>query len=305
MPQSSLRLPWQLLCMIDGAKALLPFQERLRRWKDSAVGYNRDAAKDRATLRDGLKMLQWLGDVRGRTVLEIGTGWQPMLPVLYSLAGARVLTADLHRLIRPETFQAALDAVAELEAEICGQLAIEPERLRLAVRPFGDYRARMQELGISYLAPCDCRFLPLRSGSVDIFASRAVLEHIPPPVLEEILREAARVLRPEGRMLHLIDYSDHWSHRDRRISAVHFLRHPDWLFRLICLHPQNYHNRLRHAEFLHLIRAAGFAVQREHRRVDQRALEALGRMEIQPRFRRFPPEELATTEGLILSVRDS
>jgi len=280
----------------------LPFQERLRDWKDRLVGYGREPAKDRARLLDGLRMLRWMGSVQGQTLLEIGTGWQPMLPLLYALAGARVVTADLHRLVRRESFQAALDAVAGMEEEIAGQLGIGTERIREATRPCGDFRERLRELRITYLAPCDCRSLPLRAGAVDIVTSRAVFEHIPPVALAEIVREAARVLRPGGRMVHLIDYSDHWSHRDRRITAVNFLRYPDWIFRLTCIHPQNYQNRLRHPEYVQLFEEAGFTVTRQEKYVDEKNLQSLGKMKIDKKFRRFSPGDLAATRGLILAV---
>jgi hypothetical protein len=97
------RRPWQIRCAIDSAKALLPFQNTLRRLKDRAVGYQRNITQDALTIRDGLTLVNRLGDLRGVRVLEVGSGWQPMLPILFSLAGASVFTTDLHRLIRLDT----------------------------------------------------------------------------------------------------------------------------------------------------------------------------------------------------------
>jgi ubiquinone/menaquinone biosynthesis C-methylase UbiE len=56
-------------------------------------------------------------------------------------------------------------------------------------------------LRLEYLAPCDCRRLPMSTGSVDIVLSRVVLEYVPPTVIQGIFREACRVIRPAGRML--------------------------------------------------------------------------------------------------------
>lgn len=56
-----------------------------------------------------------MADLEGATVLEIGTGGQPLLPILFSLAGCTVYMTDLHRLIRPDTFNAALSAIGACE----------------------------------------------------------------------------------------------------------------------------------------------------------------------------------------------
>ncbi|MCL4797298.1 MAG: methyltransferase domain-containing protein [Bryobacteraceae bacterium] len=301
MPAASPQLPWQLKCAIDSAKALLPFQRTLRQWKDRAFGYQRNPAQDAATIRDGLLLTEWLGDLRGMRLLEIGSGWQPMLPLLFSLAGARVFTADLHRLLRLDTFRAALDALRDNRAEIAARLPATPEAILHAARECHDLDARLDELNIRYLAPCDCRALPLEAHSLDIVTSRAVLEHVPREVIAAIFAEARRVLRPGGRVLHLIDYSDHWSHRDTRISAVNFLKFSERRFRWTCLHPQNYQNRLRHPEYVELLESAGFRLLREHRISKPGTREALATIRIDPRFHRFHPEDLAITGSILLA----
>jgi len=293
--------PWKVKCLIDTAKWALPFQQRLRELKDRVAGYQREPKKDAVTIRDGLTLIEWLGNVSGATVLEIGTGWQPMIPILFSLAGARVYMADLHRLMRTDTFAAALDAIRENRDEIAGRLQIDPGAVDRAARDCQDMESRLQELGLTYLAPCDCRSLPFAPGCIDIVNSRAVLEHVPPAIIAAIFREAYRVLGPGGRMVHLVDHSDHWSHRDPAISAVNFLQYPDWLFRFTCISPQNYQNRLRHPEYVALLEAAGFVVTREQTTVSPACLDALSSLRIAERFRRFHPEDLATTSSILLA----
>jgi ubiquinone/menaquinone biosynthesis C-methylase UbiE len=51
------------------------------------------------------------------------------------------------------------------------------------------------------LAKADSRRLPFADGSFDKSFSIDVLEHFPRPVIDDYLRETARVLRPGGRML--------------------------------------------------------------------------------------------------------
>jgi hypothetical protein len=131
--------------------------------------------------------------------------------------------------------------------------------------------------------------------------SRTVLEHVPPPVVAAIFHEARRVLRPGGLMLHDIDHSDHWSHRDQRLSAVNFLQYPDWLFRLTCANPQNYQNRLRHSEYIGMLGNAGFLVKRQQCTVNSGCVTVLSKMRIARRFRSFDPADLATTCSILLA----
>jgi SAM-dependent methyltransferase len=294
---------WQIKCAKDSVKAVLPFQRQLRRWKDSILGYKREPGKDRNTIRDGMLLIEWIGNISGANVLEIGSGWQPMVPILFSLAGAKVYLTDMYPLMRTETFQAALDAIRENRDEIIARLKISPDAFDRAARACADdeMEQRLQELRLVYLAPCDCRHLTLETGSVDIVMSRAVLEHIPPAVIEDIFQESHRLLRAGGIMLHLVDHSDHWSHRDQRINAVNFLRYPDWLFGLTCINPQDYQNRLRHTEYRKLLESTGFAVKSEERTVDPKCLASLSSMPIAERFRHFEAEDLATVNSILLA----
>jgi len=294
---------WQIKCIKDSVKAVLPFQHQMRRLKDQMLGYTREPGKDRSTIRDGMVLIEWIGSVADAIVLEIGSGWQPMIPILFSLAGAKVFLTDMYPLMRPETFRAALDAIRENRDEIIARIHLSPDALDHAVRPCRDeeMERRLAELRLVYLAPCDCCSLAIESGAIDVVMSRAVLEHIPPNVIEGIFREAYRLLRPGGITLHLVDHSDHWSHRDKRINAVNFLRYPDWVFRLTCINPQDYQNRLRHSQYRTLLESTGFVIKSEERSVDPQCLSSLSNMPITPKFRYFEAEDLATVNSILLA----
>jgi len=301
---------WQVKCAIDNAKALLPFQAQLRKLKDHFVPYSPNRADDIHTIAQGIRQVQWVDGalpLRGAEVLEIGSGWQPMIPVLYSLAGAaRVFLTDLNVLLRPDTFRAALSALRTQRAVILEQLKVDAALLDHLLRddPHVPLQARLEELRLQYLAPCDCRKLALAGESVDVVTSRACLEHIPPQVLQDIFHESHRLLKRGGVACHWVDPSDHWEHQDKRLSRVNFLKYSDALFRLTSINPINYQNRLRHPEYVEMLSKAGFRLLREEREVDQAALRALAHMRIAARFRAFSPEDLATVDSLLLTVRD-
>ena len=62
----------------------------------------------------------------------------------------------------------------------------------------------------------------------------------------------------------VIDYLDHYSYFDKKISAYNYLQYSDatWALFNPALH---YQNRLRHRDYLDLFYAAGFEVVEEER----------------------------------------
>jgi len=98
----------------------------------------------------------------------------------------------------------------------------------------------------------------LRNAGVGLTGS-SVFEHITPEVIEEIIWQCGRILRPQGAMCHIMDKSDHWEHDDKSISRLNFLRYEDgWFWRIACFNPQNYQNRLRHPDYLAMFHRCGW-----------------------------------------------
>jgi SAM-dependent methyltransferase len=300
---------WQTKCVIDSAKALLPFQAQLRRIKDTIAPYQPSPQIDVHTIAQGLVQIDWVGralPLQGAQVLEIGSGWQPIIPLLFSLAGAgRVLMTDQNVLLRADTFSAALTSLRAQEAQIAAALMLDPQSVQHALRddPGVPLRDRLSELRLVYMAPCDCSNLKLEAGTVDVITSRACLEHVPPEVIEAIFAESYRLLRPGGVACHLIDHSDHWEHRDKRLTPVNFLKYSDNFFRWTYINPLNYQNRLRHSQYLDMLQAAGMRLLREQHEIDERSRRVLEDMPIAARFRKFALEDLATVESMFLVGR--
>jgi SAM-dependent methyltransferase len=300
---------WQAKCAIDNAKALLPFQAQLRRLKDRLVPYQSNLEDDVRTVAQGIRQVQWVNaalPLEGASVLEVGSGWQPMIPILYSLAGAsRVLLTDLNVLLRPDTFAAALRTLRTQRQLILDGLNLDPKILDHMLREdaASTMDERLKELRLVYMAPCDCRKLNLPAESVDVVTSRACLEHIPPDVLQDIFHESHRLLKAGGLACHWVDPSDHWEHQDKSLSRVNFLKYSDSWFRWTYINPINYQNRLRHPEYAQMLEKAGFRIVREEREVDEASLRQLAYMQVAQRFRRFSKQDLATVDSLFLATR--
>jgi SAM-dependent methyltransferase len=118
---------------------------------------------------------------RGLTVLEVGTG--ATNGSCYELAARGAARA-----ISLEPF-VALNAVADA-AQLSAAAKDGPQE---------NVAARVDRLLSSS---------GLASGSVDCILSNSVLEHVTAPA--ELFAELARLLKPGGFMLHIVDYRDHF-----------------------------------------------------------------------------------------------
>ena len=298
---------WQWKCLIDNCKGILPFQDQLRAAKYRFIYYTSDPEVDAWTIKQGLAQVEWVRSVRSldaSSVLEIGSGWQPMIPILFSLAGAsHIFLTDLNRLCRSVTFDAALQSIRSQKPLILNSLQITAKAFDEALdwHPSSGLEEGFRRLRLKYLAPCDCQRLDLPDGPIDVVTSRAVLEHIPPQVIEGIFAESFRLLKSNGLACHFIDNSDHWEHKDKSISRVNFLKFPDFIFRWTHLQSLNYQNRLRHPEYVEKLQKSGFAIRREERKVDPGAISALATLPIADRFCHFAPEDLATISSYLLA----
>ena len=255
-----------------------------------------------AKVSDWLQTCQYLLDVRfsipGSTIVEIGTGWYPVLPICFTFAGATCLkTYDIHRHINDRLTKRALGCLEphlEAIARFCGS-GVEEVRKRfqqLAEAP--DTAEILRRAGIEYLAPGDARQTGLAANSVDLVYSNSVFEHVPRQAILDILRESQRILKPGGLALHNIGCNDHYAFFDRSISFVNFLRftEAEWRFWNNSL---QYQNRLRAPQFLALAGEAGLKVIYQRTHVRPGCREALAGLAVAPEFREFSPEDLATT----------
>jgi SAM-dependent methyltransferase len=298
---------WYIKCLLDNLKGIVPAQDGLRNLKRRLCSYCSPPGRTDFAIQEGIELIVSIRselDVQGTVCLEVGAGWEPVLPILFSLCGARkVIMTDLHQLCSDQTVAAAMDGLRRNAAIIASGLRLDPQYLEQQLSQSGRQGIRecLQRYRIEYLAPCDCTRLPIPGESVDIVYSRAVLEHISPPVLGQIFVESARILIPSGLACHFIDCSDHWEHNDKSISRINFLKYSDELYRWTHLNSMNYQSRLRHSEYVDLLSRSGFAILKEQRKVDAAALHGLQNMSLDARYRHLTPEDVATVDTFLLA----
>jgi SAM-dependent methyltransferase len=94
--------------------------------------------------------------------------------------------------------------------------------------------------------------LSLADGAADFVFSNATLEHL--PHAEATVQEMARITRPGGMGVHIVDGSDHWSYGDPSHHQLEFLTDPS---QQPLVHGSN---RIRPLEFLPMFERHGFEV---------------------------------------------
>jgi hypothetical protein len=278
-------MDWRLKVGRQAVLVRLPFGRALRSVKRRLLGYRPDPDNLSDTLKNWSQMRAALshtgGSIEGATVLEIGTGWFPTIPILQCLQGAkRVYMSDLNAHLDDVSFAATLDFLRR----------VDPANQRLR-----EIRTR-KDLPLTYLAPFDVN--ALADGSIDLVTSRTVLEHIPPDVLVQLLRSLRPKLSARGRMVHLVDHSDHMEHSDKSISKINFLTWPErkhaWINRLT----REGENRLRHHEYPALFALAGYRITLEQDNIHEPTRQLAKSLPLQWRFAAMTPEQLATMSSL-------
>ena len=203
-------------------------------------------------------------DPKDKVFLEVGTGRIPIMPLAYWLMGAeKVITLDLNPYFRETLFMEALAYMpkhrTQIEALFGERLDLDRFNLLISEVERGQLTARdyMELCCIEYLAPADAAATTLLSDSIDFHTSYAVFEHIDSAVLRSILKEALRILKPDGVCVHKIDYSDHFSHSDKTISGINFLQYDDSTWSKYAGNRYMYMNRLMHDDYLALFDESG------------------------------------------------
>jgi SAM-dependent methyltransferase len=237
------------------------------------------------------------------TFFEFGAGWDLVGPLVYYALGVEKQTLiDIRPNLRFELVKQAWADLNQRRDEI-EEVSGMPAR-DLGAEPPDSPEALEARFGISYLAPYDARDTGLPAESIDFISSTDTMEHIPAPDIEKILREAARLLRPDGLISCTLDLRDLYSYFDSSISPYNFLKFSDRTWRL-ANSGIHYQNRLRLRDYLNMFEAAGLEiVDQTTMEPTQEELDALGSLSLAPRFRNgYSLQELAVKSAHLVARR--
>ncbi len=186
------------------------------------------------------------------------------MPLAYWLMGCgSTITIDLNPYLEEELIDEHLRYIADNEEEIIKLFGLLIDRtrfnelLKFIKKPKSSITEFFDLCQIIYIAPGNAANTTLPEQHIDFHTSHTVFEHIPPNVLVGILKEGNRIIKKDGLFLHNIDYSDHFSHSDKNITAINFLQYSDDEWARYAGNRYMYMNRLRHDDFLALFESAG------------------------------------------------
>ena len=285
-------MDWRVKAFVQAGLGALPPRlgdplyhalQRRRGLRPNAVGH-RDLVRrlERALAAEGAAGLP------GRSVVELGSGWFPLTPLLLLARGARrVQTFDTAEHYSPARIRAAAAALlAEGEAHRVIEEAAGTGRLPRSVV----YRPRTR--------------LEAAEGveRADLGVSRFTLEHVPAETIAAIHRRSRDWMAPGGWWLHWVSPSDHRAYDDRRLSLVDFLRYSDAEWARIAGNRYAYHNRLRRSDYVLLFAEAGWEVCAEEGEASPAQMAALGELPLAEKYRGRPFEDLAAS-SLWFSLR--
>jgi SAM-dependent methyltransferase len=227
----------------------------------------------------------------------VGTGWDGLHPILLSVLGAeRVVTFDHVAHLRFEHAALVVAELAENPAlDELERLAPGARERLLQLTQAVDLPDLLQRARIDYRAPADMTRSGLPAASVDVVYDFAVLEHVSEKVIDGIVRESKRLLKPGGVMVSVIGTGDHYVSVDRSLTRVNFLKYPEWVWAPLVKNKISYHNRLREKQILQRFTEQGAHVRWLKSHIEARDVAAASSMNINLRFAGMTPEELAVS----------
>jgi hypothetical protein len=218
------------------------------------------------------------GSLRTKRVIELGSGWFPVTPLLLLMRGAACIeTFDLQKHYSRKRIREAARALLDH--------ASHPDIARSAER--GTLPAAIRYFPRTNLASAR---LPRKSAAVAI--SQFVLEHVPPEQIEHIHRASLSWLADDGLWIHWISPGDHRAYGDESLSPVDFLRYSSTDWERIAGNRFAYHNRLRRSQYRDLFERSGWTAVLEESNVSQETREQLARLPVHCDFSALAPDDL-------------
>lgn len=285
-------MDWRLQIIKKSVLGRIPFGNSLRQLKRRTFGYKPDPDNLINTVENLKQMQSELNSLersfRGSTVLEIGSGWFPTIPLLLAMEDIKhVYMTDLTPHMDKVTFKATLEYLRQYFPN-----AIYLKKIN-----------RIEDIPASYMTPFDPGKLP--DKSIDYIISRTVLEHIPPEEIINLFSALRPKLTPAGLMLHLIDNSDHLEFNDKSISRINFLTWGKRKHASINFLMKDGENRLRHHEYPALFKSAGFSVLSEKAIIHEVTNEIANSLKLSSPYSEMTPEQLSALTSIYILAPDT
>ncbi|WNJ18645.1 class I SAM-dependent methyltransferase [Pontibacter sp. G13] len=301
---------WYFKAALQRGISLLPYSHRINHWVQRRMGTLQLSSfflEDRliAVKRHLDAARSCFQGAMPQKMLEVGTGWYPVVPIGLFLSGVEeVWSMDVRSLsslaqIRELVLYLSTPEIKALLNQHLGdwdKRKFQALQQAVAKSPTSNLD-RLSALGIHFKIG-DARSIPIDWGKFDWITSNNTFEHIPEPVLVDMLSGMYEVVESGGGMSHYIDMVDHYHYADPEISPIHFLRFSanQWSWVENSLH---YQNRLRLSEYRACYARAGVPIH--HVDMEHLPEDALNAVNLHPQYQDLPQDDLLVGYASIVS----
>lgn len=260
-------------------------------------------------LEQGFLILESLNDlgisIVGKDLLEIGTGWVTIIPMLFSIIGHHsCVTYDIENLLKAELCLQAAKQLSKLEALIKARIPwafnTEVSSRQRGLIEQDTMTTLLDFLNVFPLVGEPNLIDDQQNHKFDLVFSNETLEHIQTQDIIALLQISKDVLKPNGVITHFIDCSDHYSFSDVNISRINFLQfsNSDWQqYNTKFL----YQNRLRACDYRKLFESQGFEILTWKATVNHDCLNQLVSFPLDKQFVGYDPIDICTSSILVIA----
>ena len=190
---------------------------------------------------------KYLRENNSKTVLEFGAGKSLAQNIFLSYKFNQNLEQtliDISKMLDLDLFNKANDQISKL---------LEAKKLPSA-QSISDLK---ENYNINYMAPKNLKQIADDNVTFDACISSTTLEHLPTDDLKENFDILKNIVKKTGIISVLIDYSDHYSHTDKNIGNLNFLKFSESEWEKFNT-PMLFQNRLRHQDYRNFFKSYGY-----------------------------------------------
>lgn len=235
-------------------------------------------------------------------ILEIGTGWYPIVPIALFLSGANeIVSFDIRKLYSRMSIDQTLRSFLALHK--CRKLVdllphfIESRMLQVdkALKE-SQVSKKWQYLSIEP-KQLENGLFPFSSSCFDVVVSNNTFQFVPKENLTSWMTEIHRISKKNSIFSLSIDLTDEFSHSDPHIGPFHFLKYSERRWKFITC-PLNATSRLRFSDFQHALQAQ-FDLVNSEKTVGE--LHLLEKKQVHPQFATYEWDDLLVKEAYFVA----
>jgi hypothetical protein len=197
-----------------------------------------------------------------KVALEIGTGYFLVQPIILKLLGwEKIVTVDISHDIFSQALKKQINLLLQDKylLKIKALSVLHEKQFDSMVNQLKKSTSLNEVLNIcniTYIAPYTVEDLRKCGFKFDFIFSQVVLEHIPVDTLKDLFSCTKLLLKKEGRIVHIVNFTDHFTNPgiwgDKNISEFNFLKYSDKTWNFWAGNSIAYTNRLGYPYYYEL-----------------------------------------------------